>query len=57
MHKLYLSNKDKIQQEIDNLDVEGIFHDSVVQPHVTNPTKMCIAELGTNEETVEFGSR
>ncbi len=32
MHKLFLSNEDQFQQEIDDLDLEGIFRDSILQP-------------------------
>ena len=43
IHKLFLSNEDKFQTEIDDLDLEGIFKDSIVQQHATDPTKMRIA--------------
>jgi hypothetical protein len=43
MHKLFLSNEDQFQQEIDDLDLEGIFRDSILQPHPTDATKMRIA--------------
>jgi hypothetical protein len=43
MHKLYLTNEDKLEIEIDDLNLEGIFRDSIVRPHLTDPTKMQIA--------------
>jgi hypothetical protein len=43
MHRLFLSNEDKFQTEIDDLDLEGIFKDSIVQQHPKDPTKMRIA--------------
>ena len=43
MHRLFLLNKDKFQTEIDDLDLEGIFRDSIVQQHPKDPTKMRIA--------------
>ena len=50
MHKLYLSNEDKLQKEIDNLDLEGIFRDSIVQQHVTDPMKMEIVSRNKRQE-------
>jgi hypothetical protein len=43
MHKLFLSNEDKFQKEIEDLDLEGIFKDSIIKQHPTDPTKMLIA--------------
>ena len=40
MHKLFLSNEDQFQEEISDLDIEGIFRDSMIKEHPTDSTKM-----------------
>jgi hypothetical protein len=43
MHNLFLSNEDQFEDEINDLDLEGIFKDCMVKEHPTDSTKMRIA--------------
>jgi hypothetical protein len=43
MHNLFLSNEDQFEDEINDLDLEGIFKDCMVKEHPTDSTKMKIA--------------
>jgi hypothetical protein len=52
MHNLFLWNEDQFEDEINDLNLEGIFKDCMVKEHPTDPTNELLR--GTNEATVGF---